>query len=500
MHNTAIRRRPHGVHRSRPRNVRIDAEKLDSERPVVRNEMQASENRPQQLPFQQLMAAIALCYAGLCCEGLERNLRRASRLLARELERQILADGGHASRNPRIMVDLLFDLLPLRQMFASREVDTPDALLHAIDRMLPMVRLFRHGDGTLSHFNGMGVTAADHLATLLTYDDMRSQPIQHAPHSGYERLEAGRSLLVADVGAPPPRALSQHAAAGCLQGLAHLVGALKALERFFGAGALKPLLHGLRRPRRLLAQRRQRQRADTDQDVAVVGRVVGKVTRQHVEQAHAERIQICAVVDAAGAAHLLGAHEQRRAEHGAGLRRALLALAVELGDAEVEHLGDPADLVVFALDQEDVGRLQVAVNDALRMRARQRPADMRDDAHGVAERNVVVALESLLQRLALEKLEHDVRIAFGGLAVVVHLHHVPRAELGRRLGLHAEALACFGRLQVLTGDELDGDALAQRDVHRPIDGAHRAPSNLFFETVLTGDDESRSDLTRDALR
>ncbi len=168
------------------------------------------------LPFQQLMAAIALCYAGLCCEGLDRNLRRASRLLARELERQILADGGHVSRNPRIAVDLLFDLLPLRQMFASREVDTPDALLHAIDRMLPMVRLFRHGDGTLSHFNGMGVTAADHLATLLTYDDMRSQPIQHAPHSGYERLEAGRTLLVADVGAPPPRPLSQNAGAGCL--------------------------------------------------------------------------------------------------------------------------------------------------------------------------------------------------------------------------------------------------------------------------------------------
>jgi uncharacterized heparinase superfamily protein len=62
----------------------------------------------------------------------------------------------------------------------------------------------------------MGVTAADHLATLLTYDDMRSQPIHHAPHSGYERLEAGRTLLVADVGAPPPRGLSQEASAGCL--------------------------------------------------------------------------------------------------------------------------------------------------------------------------------------------------------------------------------------------------------------------------------------------
>jgi uncharacterized heparinase superfamily protein len=167
-------------------------------------------------PLCQLTAAIALCYAGLCCEGLDRTLKRASRLLARELDRQILADGGHASRNPRIVVELLFDLLPLRQMFASREVDTPEALLRAIDRMLPMVRLFRHGDGTLSHFNGMGVTAPDHLATLLTYDDMRSQPIHHAPHSGYERLEAGRTLLVADVGAPPPRPLSGEAGAGCL--------------------------------------------------------------------------------------------------------------------------------------------------------------------------------------------------------------------------------------------------------------------------------------------
>ena len=168
------------------------------------------------LPYEQLMAAIALCYAGLCCEGLDKTLKRGTRLLVRELERQILADGGHASRNPNVIVDLLFDLLPLRQMFASREFDTPESLLRAVDRILPMVRLFRHGDGTLSHFNGMGVTAPDHLATLLTYDDMRSQPIHHAPHSGYERIEAGRSLLVADVGRPPPTLLSADAGAGCL--------------------------------------------------------------------------------------------------------------------------------------------------------------------------------------------------------------------------------------------------------------------------------------------
>jgi uncharacterized heparinase superfamily protein len=167
-------------------------------------------------PARRLTAIVALCYAGLCCEGLDRVLRRATRLLERELERQILADGGHISRNPKILVELLLDLLPLRQIYASRGVDVPEALLHAIDRMLPMVRMFRHGDGTLSHFNGMGLTLADRLATLLIYDDTRSQPIHHAPHSGYERIEAGGTLLVADVGRSPPIDYSAEAGAGCL--------------------------------------------------------------------------------------------------------------------------------------------------------------------------------------------------------------------------------------------------------------------------------------------
>jgi uncharacterized heparinase superfamily protein len=181
---------------------------------AVRSLRHAAGTHP--LPQHRLAAAIGLCYAGLCCDGLDSELRRATRVLSHELERQILPDGGHISRNPQVLVDLLFDLLPLRQMFASRQLDIPEALLHAIDRMLPMLRLFRHGDGTLTHMNGMGVTAADHLATLLSYDDMRSRPIHQAPHSGYQRLEAGRALVIADVGSPPPVNVSASAGAGCL--------------------------------------------------------------------------------------------------------------------------------------------------------------------------------------------------------------------------------------------------------------------------------------------
>jgi uncharacterized heparinase superfamily protein len=167
-------------------------------------------------PYERLLAAMSLSYAGLCCAGGERLLRKASRHLARELDHQILPDGGHVSRNPRVLIDLLLDLLPLRQTYASRGLEPPKALVGAIDRMLPMLRLFRHGDGTLAHFNGMGPTPAHHLATVLIYDDARGQPMQRAPHSGYERLQAGSAILTADVGPAPIVEQSWEAHAGCL--------------------------------------------------------------------------------------------------------------------------------------------------------------------------------------------------------------------------------------------------------------------------------------------
>ena len=167
-------------------------------------------------PLHRLTAAIALCYVGLCCEGLEARLRRTTAILARELDRQILPDGGHRSRNPKVAIELLLDLLPLRQSYSARSLEPPQALTGAIDRMLPLLRLLRLGDGGIARFNGMGRSAADQLATLLTYEGARGRPMRRAPHSGYERLEAGETVLVADVGPAPAVADAAEAHAGCL--------------------------------------------------------------------------------------------------------------------------------------------------------------------------------------------------------------------------------------------------------------------------------------------
>ena len=164
----------------------------------------------------RLQVLIALCYASLCLANQARHIRAAARKLSDELQRQILPDGGHISRNPGALIDLLIDLLPLRQTFAARNIAPPPALLNAIDRMMPMLRFFRHGDGSFALFNGMSGAPSDVLATLLAYDDAHGAPMANMPHTGFQRLDAGTTTVIIDTGPSPPASVSHDAHAGCL--------------------------------------------------------------------------------------------------------------------------------------------------------------------------------------------------------------------------------------------------------------------------------------------
>ncbi|WP_314959044.1 heparinase II/III family protein [Bradyrhizobium cosmicum] len=171
-------------------------------------------NIPDGVPKLQVL--IALSYAALCLANQARHIRSASKKLSDELQRQILPDGGHISRNPGALIELLIDLLPLRQTFAARNIAPPPALLNAIDRMMPMLRFFRHGDGNFALFNGMSATPSDLLATLLAYDDTHGAPMANMPHTGFQRLDAGQTTLIIDTGPPPAAGVSHDAHAGCL--------------------------------------------------------------------------------------------------------------------------------------------------------------------------------------------------------------------------------------------------------------------------------------------
>ncbi|HMQ57671.1 MAG TPA: heparinase II/III family protein, partial [Rhizobiaceae bacterium] len=154
------------------------------------------------------IAALALPRLGIA--------RTASRRLAEELDAQILPDGGHVSRNPLLIAELLAELLPLRQCHAEAGVPPSQALVGAIDRMFPALRFFRHSDGAIAHFNGAGPTPTGLVATVLRQDESAGQPLAAATHSGFQRLAAGGTVLIADTGAPPRADQSSLAHAGCL--------------------------------------------------------------------------------------------------------------------------------------------------------------------------------------------------------------------------------------------------------------------------------------------
>lgn len=165
---------------------------------------------------ERLQVAIAIAAACISMAGHGRFARQSIRRLDQELKRQILTDGGHISRSPKAIIDILTDLLPVRQAFVSQGLELPDAMLQSVDRMMPMMRFFRHGDGAFAHFNGMGSTPNDLVATIMAYDDARGAAPTNVPHTGYQRLAGGGTVVLMDTGTAPDLLVSEDAHAGCL--------------------------------------------------------------------------------------------------------------------------------------------------------------------------------------------------------------------------------------------------------------------------------------------
>lgn len=166
--------------------------------------------------YPRLLTLLALTLADLCVAGHDRHLAGVERMFADELAEQVLPDGGHISRNPQVPIEILLDLLPLRQCFAARGRAAPEGLEEAIRRMLPMIRFMRLGDGMPARFNGMGVALPAAQATVLAYDDKPADQLSHADASSYARLMRGATEIIVDVGVPPPLEHAGEAHAGCL--------------------------------------------------------------------------------------------------------------------------------------------------------------------------------------------------------------------------------------------------------------------------------------------
>jgi uncharacterized heparinase superfamily protein len=163
----------------------------------------------------RIAAVKGLVFAALCLPGDDRRLAQALHLLEQEMARQIRADGGHVSRSPAVQLKVFRDLVELRGVIMAGRQPVPTLLQTTIDRMAPIVRFFRHGDGGLALFNETNEGDPALIDVALALGDAPGQPPLSAPHSGFERLVARRTLVITDVGAPGPLA-APHAHGGTL--------------------------------------------------------------------------------------------------------------------------------------------------------------------------------------------------------------------------------------------------------------------------------------------
>jgi hypothetical protein len=158
-----------------------------------------------------------------------------------------------------------------------------------------------------------------------------------------------------------------------------------------------------------------------------------------------------------------------RSEDGARLRDGNL---LDVRDAEVEH----AHVGGYAVHEEQVTRLDVAMDDAAPMSDPERVRHAAGQGQRFAEREGH-ARQTLREIFPLEPLHREVEPDVVRLPVRDVAHDPRVAKVGQDLGFSEEPLGVLAHLRV---QNLQRDPLAGRSIVRTEDGSHApAPRSLF---------------------
>lgn len=185
-----------------------------------------------------LANAKALVFAGVFFSGNEadRLRRRGEHILLRELDEQMLPDGGHFERSPMyhaIVFEDVLDLINLAQgsqQLISRELE--HALVASAVRMHSALEAMTHPDGEIAYFNDAAIGVAASPTALMAYATDLNVQASHdgaetsgpAPavsckalvQTGYYRMETEEAVAIVDVAPVGPDYLPGHAHADTL--------------------------------------------------------------------------------------------------------------------------------------------------------------------------------------------------------------------------------------------------------------------------------------------
>ena len=165
----------------------------------------------------ELAGWCAIVAAGLLLpEGKPRRLFGEAGLI-HALGELVGDDGGVLSRSPLDQMEAIELLTQLGACYRATRRDPPEAVETMLKMLVPPLLTLLHADGGLGSWQGSGAVAAERVAALVASSGVRTRPLREARQWGYQRITAGRSVLLCDA-APPP--LARHARHGCASTLA----------------------------------------------------------------------------------------------------------------------------------------------------------------------------------------------------------------------------------------------------------------------------------------
>ena len=149
--------------------------------------------------------------------------------------------------------------------------------------------------------------------------------------------------------------------------------------------------------------------------------------------------------------------------------------------------------------QQDVVRLDVAMNDAGGVRVGQHIRHFSKNSNGVGNGQRPLTTKPAAERLAIDERHHVERQAVGG-AGIKERQNVRVPKMRGRPDLGDEAVYADDRRQIAV-QHFDGDIALVPDVVREIDGCHSANPELSLDTVLgeKGRCERRGDVRHAAI-
>lgn len=189
---------------------------------VINHFARVARHLDQSAPRAQSYFAKTVGWAGVVAASLllpEGKIRRAvgEDGLADSLRATIFPDGGVVSRSPIQLMELIGLLSLLKQCYVAQREMVPDFLTEALGRAVPALLGLTHSDGGLGAWQGSPHIAVDRIHALVAASEVRARPHRQALDWGYQRVTAGKSVLLLDAGPPP---LARQSASGCASTLA----------------------------------------------------------------------------------------------------------------------------------------------------------------------------------------------------------------------------------------------------------------------------------------